>query len=104
MSGNPQAYLPCLRLPYHSLWISLFLAALDSTIISTALFDISNSLNETSKSAWVVTSYLLTYNAFVLLIAKLSDLVGLKPLLLGSNLVFLVFSIASGVARTIDQL
>lgn len=104
VSGNPQAYLPCLRLPYHSLWISLFLAALDSTIISTALFDISNSLNETSKSAWVVTSYLLTYNAFVLLIAKLSDLVGLKPLLLGSNLVFLVFSIASGVARTIDQL
>ncbi|KAL4946540.1 hypothetical protein BDV06DRAFT_87153 [Aspergillus oleicola] len=86
------------------LWISLFLAALDSTIISTAVFDISNSFNSTSKSAWIVTSYLLTYNAFVLLIAKLSDIVGLKPLILTSNAIFLVFSIACGVARTIDQL
>ncbi|KAH2228667.1 hypothetical protein KXW71_009005 [Aspergillus fumigatus] len=122
-SGRPSMSGLRLNIVVFGLWISLFLAALDSTIISTALFDISNSLNETSKSAWVVTSYLLTYNgmawticlqltalfltvfpAFVLLIAKLSDLVGLKPLLLGSNLVFLVFSIASGVARTIDQL
>ncbi|KAJ5955488.1 MFS multidrug transporter [Penicillium viridicatum] len=86
------------------LWISLFLAALDSTIISTAVFDISNSFNSTSQSAWIVTSYLLTFNAFVLLLAKLSDIVGLKLLLLVSNVVFLVFSIASGVSRTIDQL
>ncbi|KAJ5405759.1 MFS general substrate transporter [Penicillium sp. CMV-2018d] len=86
------------------LWISLFLAALDSTIISTAVFDISNSFNSTSQSAWIVTSYLLTFNAFVLLLAKLSDIVGLKLLLLVSNAVFLVFSIASGVSRTIDQL
>lgn len=44
------------------LWISLFLAALDSTIISTAVFEISNSFNSTSQSAWIVTAYLLTYN------------------------------------------
>ncbi|KAL4778785.1 major facilitator superfamily-domain-containing protein [Aspergillus varians] len=86
------------------LWISLFLAAIDGTIISTAVFDISNSFNSTSQSAWIVTSYLLTYNAFVLLLAKLSDLVGLKPLLLISNVIFLVFSIACGVSRSIDQL
>ncbi|KAL4790507.1 major facilitator superfamily domain-containing protein [Aspergillus venezuelensis] len=86
------------------LWISLFLAALDSTIISTAVLDISNNFNSTSKSAWIVTSYLLTYNAFVLLIAKLSDIVGLKPLILASNGVFLVFSIACGVAKSVEQL
>ncbi|KAL4924991.1 putative MFS multidrug transporter [Aspergillus undulatus] len=86
------------------LWISLFLAAIDGTIISTAVFDISNSFNSTSKSAWIVTSYLLTYNAFVLLLAKLSDIVGLKPLLLASNVLFLIFSIACGVARTVEQL
>ncbi|KAL4964021.1 putative MFS multidrug transporter [Aspergillus stella-maris] len=89
---------------HRRLWISLFLAALDSTIISTAVFDISNSFNSTSKSAWIVTSYLLTYNAFVLLIAKLSDTVGLKPLILASNGIFLVFSIACGVAKTVEQL
>ncbi|KAL5357557.1 major facilitator superfamily domain-containing protein [Aspergillus floccosus] len=103
-SGRPALSGLRLNIVVFGLWISLFLAALDSTIISTALFDISNSLHQTSKSAWVVTSYLLTYNAFVLLIAKLSDIVGLKPLLLGSNVVFLVFSIASGVARTMNQL
>ncbi|GES62124.1 MFS general substrate transporter [Aspergillus terreus] len=103
-SGRPTLSGLRLNIVVLGLWISLFLAALDSTIISTALFDISNSLHQTSESAWVVTSYLLTYNAFVLLIAKLSDIVGLKPLLLGSNVVFLVFSIASGVARTMNQL
>ncbi|KAH2696635.1 hypothetical protein KXW03_000297, partial [Aspergillus fumigatus] len=61
-SGRPSMSGLRLNIVVFGLWISLFLAALDSTIISTALFDISNSLNETSKSAWVVTSYLLTYN------------------------------------------
>ncbi|KAL5041193.1 hypothetical protein BDW71DRAFT_192216 [Aspergillus fruticulosus] len=103
-SGRPVMSGLRLNIMVFGLWISLFLAALDSTIISTALFNISNSFNSTSKSAWVVTSYLLTYNAFVLFIAKLSDLLGLKALLLASNVIFLVFSIASGVARTIDQL
>ncbi|PLB53453.1 MFS general substrate transporter [Aspergillus steynii IBT 23096] len=86
------------------LWISLFLSALDSTIISTAVFKISSSFDSTSQSAWIVTAYLLTYNAFVLLLAKLSDIVGLKSLLLVSNAVFLVFSIACGVAQTMNQL
>ncbi|KAL2819624.1 MFS general substrate transporter [Aspergillus cavernicola] len=98
--------IPSLRLNIIvlGLWISLFLAALDSTIISTAVFDISNSFQSTSQSAWVVTAYLLTYNAFVLLLAKLSDIVGLKPLILISNGIFLVFSIACGVSQTMNQL
>ncbi|KAJ6083291.1 MFS multidrug transporter, partial [Penicillium canescens] len=104
-SGRHAAISPLrLNIIVLGLWISLFLAALDSTIISTAVFDISNSFNSTSQSAWIVTAYLLTYNAFVLLLAKLSDIVGLKPLLLTSNVIFLVFSIASGVSRTMNQL
>ncbi|KAK1140466.1 hypothetical protein N8T08_010310 [Aspergillus melleus] len=93
-----------LNIMVFGLWISLFLSALDSTIISTAVFDISNSFDSTSQSGWIVTSYLLTYNAFVLLLAKLSDIVGLKFLIIGSNAVFLIFSVACGVARTMDQL
>lgn len=42
--------------------------------------------------------------AFVLLLAKLSDILGLKSLILGSNAVFFIFSVACGVARTMDQL
>ncbi|KAL4884292.1 major facilitator superfamily domain-containing protein [Aspergillus karnatakaensis] len=86
------------------LWISLFLSSIDSTIISTSVFAISNDLHGSSQSSWIVTAYLLTYNAFVLILAKLSDLVGLKPLLLISNVAFLVFSIACAVAQTIEQL
>ncbi|KKK24448.1 hypothetical protein ARAM_006068 [Aspergillus rambellii] len=96
--------LSSLRINIIVLWISLFLAALDSTIISTALFSISHSLHGSSESGWVITSYLLTYNAFVLILAKLSDIVGLKHLILLSNAIFLVFSIACSVSQSMQQL
>ncbi|PYI08367.1 putative MFS multidrug transporter [Aspergillus sclerotiicarbonarius CBS 121057] len=86
------------------LWISLFLAALDSTIISTALLSIASDFHDDDQSGWIVTAYLLTYNAFVLILAKLSDVVGLKQLLLACNGLFLVASIACSVARSMEQL
>ncbi|GAB1319699.1 Vacuolar basic amino acid transporter 5 [Madurella fahalii] len=86
------------------LWLSLFLCALETTIVSTSLVHISNDLEEFGDSGWIVVAYLLTYNAFILIWSKLSDTFGTKWLLLLANAIFCVFSIACAVAQTMLQL
>src|SRR5688500_2844926 len=44
------------------LWISLFVSAMDGTIVTTALIKISSSFGALDRAAWLVTAYLLTYN------------------------------------------
>jgi MFS family permease len=44
------------------LWLCLFLSALDTTIVTTALIKISSEFNALEQSAWLITAYLLTYN------------------------------------------
>lgn len=45
------------------LWFCLFISALDTTIVTTALIKISSSFNALEQAAWLVTTYLLTYNS-----------------------------------------
>ena len=47
---------------FFRLWISLFISAMDTTIISTALFSISSEFRSFNQSGWLIVSYLLTYN------------------------------------------
>lgn len=44
------------------LWFCLFISALDTTIVTTALIKISSGFNALEQAAWLVTAYLLTYN------------------------------------------
>ena len=44
------------------LWLCLFLSALDTTIVTTALIKISSDLDSLEHAAWLITAYLLTYN------------------------------------------
>jgi hypothetical protein len=44
------------------LWLCLFISALDTTIITTALIKISSGFNALEQGAWLITAYLLTYN------------------------------------------
>jgi hypothetical protein len=44
------------------LWLCLFVSAMDTTIVTTALIKISSSFNALEQGAWLVTAYLLTYN------------------------------------------
>ena len=46
---------------YCSIWISLFLSTIETTIVSTALVSITDDLHGFDTRDWVVTSYLLTY-------------------------------------------
>lgn len=44
------------------LWLCLFISAMDTTIVTTALIKISSGFNSLEQGAWLVTAYLLTYN------------------------------------------
>lgn len=88
----------------HSLWLCLFMSAMDTTIVATALIKISGSFNALDQAAWLVTAYLLTYNSFLMLTAKLSDIFGLRSVLLTFTVVFFVFSMACAGAKSMNQL
>jgi MFS family permease len=88
-----------------SLCIALFLAALDMTIITTALPTIASHFTATSSDyTWVGSAYLLANAASVPLWGKLSDIWGRKPVILLANVVFLVGSLLCAVAVSIGML
>ena len=61
------------------LMTGLLLAALDQTIVSTALKSIVEDFNGLDHYTWVVTAYLLTSTASTPLYGKISDLYGRRP-------------------------
>lgn len=84
--------------------LSLFLSALDQTIVSTALPRIVADLQGIELLAWVSTSYLLASTAMVPIYGKLSDLYGRKPVLLSGIVIFLVGSVLCGIAPSMLML
>ena len=87
-----------------SVMASLFLVALDQTIISTALGTIVEEFNAFSSLSWIVTAYLLTTTITVPIAGKLSDLYGRKIMLLIGVGIFGAASLMSGLAGNVDQL
>jgi EmrB/QacA subfamily drug resistance transporter len=87
-----------------ALLLALFMAAMEMTVVSTAMPTVIGDLGGIERYAWVFTAYMLAATITVPLYGKLADLYGRKPILLFGIAVFLVGSIASGQARTIDQL
>lgn len=84
--------------------LGLFLAALDQTIIATALPTIARDLGDIEKVPWVATSYLLASTVSVPLYGKLGDLLGRKRLLQTAILIFVVGSIGCGISQSMLQL
>ncbi len=81
---------------FAALMLGMFLAALDQTIVSTALPTIVGDLGGLQHLSWVVTSYLLASTASTPLYGKLGDMLGRKPVFLFAVLVFLLGSVLSG--------
>ncbi|EUC58681.1 MFS transporter [Rhizoctonia solani AG-3 Rhs1AP] len=88
-----------LKLVFPGLMLTVFLAAMDQTIVSTALPAMIADLGGSSGYSWIGTSYLLTSACLSPLYGKLSDLVGRKPILFGSIAVFLIGSALCGAAQ-----
>lgn len=87
-----------------SVMASMFLVALDQTIIATALGKIVEEFNSYDSLSWIVTAYLLTTTITVPIAGKLSDLFGRKIILLIGVGVFGVGSLMSGMAGDVNQL
>src|SRR3990167_11140673 len=87
-----------------SVMASLFLVALDQTIIATALGKIVEDFNAFNSLSWIVTAYLLTTTVTTPIAGKLSDLFGRRTMLLNGVAVFGVGSLLSGISGSIEQL
>ncbi|OJU88218.1 hypothetical protein BGO17_04585 [Candidatus Saccharibacteria bacterium 49-20] len=83
---------------------SLFLVALDQTIIATALGKIVEEFNAFSSLSWIVTAYLITTTITVPIAGKLSDIFGRKKILLIGVAIFVGASLMSGVSGNINEL
>lgn len=87
-----------------SVMASLFLVALDQTIIATALGKIVEEFNAFSSLSWIVTAYLLTTTITVPIAGKLSDLFGRRTMLLIGVAVFTLGSLLSGMSHSVGEL
>ena len=84
--------------------VGVFLAALDQTVVGTALPRIIADLGGNNLYTWVFTAYLLTSTISGPLYGKVSDLFGRRPVFLFGVSVFMVGSILSGFSREMWQL
>ena len=87
-----------------SVMASLFLVALDQTIISTALGKIVEEFNAFSSLSWIVTAYLITTTVTVPIAGKFSDLFGRRRILLIGVAVFVTGSLLSGISGSVNEL
>ena len=86
------------------LMAGMFLAALDQSIVGTALPRITSELGGLDKLSWVVTAYMLTSTASTPLWGKISDLYGRKIIFQAAIVAFLLGSLLSGLAQGINEL
>jgi EmrB/QacA subfamily drug resistance transporter len=93
-----------LALVFAGLMSGVLLAALDQTIVATALPTIVGDLGGIAHLSWVVTAYLLASTTSTPLYGKISDLYGRKQVFQAAIVIFLVGSVLSGLAQSMGQL
>jgi EmrB/QacA subfamily drug resistance transporter len=84
--------------------LGMFLAALEATVVSTAMPTIIAKLGGLGHYSWVFSAYLLTSTVTVPVWGRLSDLYGRRPLYLAGVMFFLIGSALSGASQSITQL
>jgi EmrB/QacA subfamily drug resistance transporter len=91
-------------LVFTGLMLGMFLAALDQTIVSTAIRTIADDLHGLDLQAWATTAYLITATISTPLYGKVSDIYGRKPFFIAAISIFLVGSISSTFATSMYML
>ncbi|MEU1602303.1 MDR family MFS transporter [Micromonospora matsumotoense] len=102
--GSPVLQARQLRLLMFGLMTGMLLAALDQTIVGTALPTIVGELGGIDHYSWVVTAYLLASTASTPLYGKMADLYGRRPVFLFSIGTFLLGSLLAGLSQDMTQL
>lgn len=93
-----------IQVVFSGLMLGMLLAALDQTIVSTALPTIVGELGGLSHLSWVVTAYLLASTASTPLYGKLGDLYGRKGVFQAAIVIFLAGSALSGLSQNMGEL
>jgi EmrB/QacA subfamily drug resistance transporter len=101
---NQELHGRALGTVFAALMLGMFLAALDQTIVSTALPTIVGDLGGLNELSWVVTSYLLASTVSTPLYGKFGDMVGRKPVFLTAILIFLAGSLLAGLSQSMAEL
>jgi EmrB/QacA subfamily drug resistance transporter len=86
------------------LMVAMFLAALDQTVVATAIRTVADDLQGYDLQAWATTAFLITSTIATPLYGKLSDIYGRRPFYLFAILIFVVGSALCGLADTMYQL
>lgn len=89
---------------FSGLMLAMLLAALDQTIVATALPTITGDLGGLNHLSWVVTAYLLATTVVMPLYGKVGDVLGRKQVFQFAIVVFLIGSAASGWAHSMAEL
>jgi EmrB/QacA subfamily drug resistance transporter len=89
---------------FSGLMLGMFLAALDQSVVSTALPTIAGDFHGLNRLTWVVTAYLLTSTASAPLYGKISDLYGRKKIFQFAIVLFLAASALAGLSQNMNEL
>jgi len=84
--------------------LALFIAAIEATIVATAMPQIVGKLGGFALYSWVFAAFLLTQTATTVLFGKLSDIYGRKPVMIGGIVIFLVGSLLCGFAWSMPSM
>lgn len=87
-----------------SLMLAIFLAAIEATIVATAMPTIVGSLGGFKLYSWVFSAFLLAQGAFIPIFGRLSDLYGRKPVFTVATSIFLLGAFLSGHSRSMAEL
>lgn len=87
-----------------ALMTGVYLAALSSSVLTTAQPNIVGEFGSQQNIAWIFTGYLLTQTVATPILGKLSDIYGRKAVFQASILLFVVFSVLGGLAQNMTQL
>ncbi|OVZ57187.1 MFS transporter [Pigmentiphaga sp. NML080357] len=83
---------------------SMFMIAIEATIVATAMPQIAADLGGLKLYSWVFASFLLTQTAMTVVFGKLSDIYGRKPMMLAGIAVFLLGSVLAGFAWSMPSM
>src|SRR6478735_4061202 len=93
-----------IKLVMFALMAGMFLAALDQTVVGTAIRTIGDDLHGLSQQAWVTTAYLIVSTISTPIYGKLSDIFGRRPLFIFAIVVFVIGSILATFSTSMLQL